>query len=51
MQFIGAAVTDIGISKQTTQDSICVKIAKTKKHGQVAMVVLCDGMAVLIKAS
>ena len=33
MQFIGAAVTDIGISKQTNQDSVCVKIAKTKKCG------------------
>ncbi len=49
MQFIGAAVTDIGISKQTNQDSVCVKIAETKKHGQVAMIVLCDGMGGLDK--
>lgn len=49
MQFIGSAVTDVGISKKTNQDSVCVKIAETKKHGQIAMVVLCDGMGGLEK--
>lgn len=49
MHFIGTAVTDVGISKKTNQDSVCVKIAQTKKHGQVAMVVLCDGMGGLDK--
>ena len=49
MQYIGSAVTDIGISKKTNQDSVCVKIANTDKHGQVAMVVLCDGMGGLDK--
>ncbi|MFR5875173.1 MAG: PP2C family protein-serine/threonine phosphatase [Eubacterium sp.] len=49
MQFLGAAVTDVGISKKTNQDSVCVKVAETKKHGQVAMVVLCDGMGGLDK--
>lgn len=49
MQFIGAAITDIGISKKTNQDSVCVKVAETKRHGQVAMVVLCDGMGGLDK--
>lgn len=49
MNFYGSAVTDVGISKKTNQDSVCVKIAETKKHGQVAMVVLCDGMGGLDK--
>ena len=49
MQFIGSAVTDVGISKKTNQDSVCVKIAETKRHGQIAMVVLCDGMGGLEK--
>lgn len=49
MRYIGSAVTDIGISKKTNQDSACVKIANTKKHGQAAMAVLCDGMGGLDK--
>lgn len=49
MNYIGTAVTDIGISKKTNQDSVCVKIAESEKHGQVAMVVLCDGMGGLAK--
>lgn len=49
MRFIGTAVTDVGISKQTNQDSVCVKIAQTKDLGQVAMIVLCDGMGGLKK--
>lgn len=49
MQFIGTAITDVGISKKSNQDSVCVKIAETKKYGQVAMAVLCDGMGGLDK--
>lgn len=49
MQFIGTAITDVGISKKSNQDSVCVKIAETEKYGQVAMVVLCDGMGGLEK--
>lgn len=49
MNFIGSAVTDIGNTKQTNQDSACIKIANSDKCGQVAMVVLCDGMGGLDK--
>lgn len=49
MNFIGSAVTDIGNTKQTNQDSACIKIANTDRLGQVAMVVLCDGMGGLDK--
>lgn len=49
MKYIGTATTDVGISKKTNQDSVCVKIAETKRHGQIAMVVLCDGMGGLEK--
>ena len=49
MNFIGTAITDVGISKKSNQDSVCVKIAETKKYGKIAMVVLCDGMGGLDK--
>ncbi len=49
MRFLASAVTDIGISKKTNQDSVCMKIAETEKYGQVAMAVLCDGMGGLDK--
>lgn len=49
MNYLGSAVTDIGISKQTNQDSVCVKIGYSPKYGQIAMVVLCDGMGGLEK--
>lgn len=49
MNFIGSAVTDIGNVKKTNQDSACVKIANSPKLGQIAMVVLCDGMGGLEK--
>jgi len=49
LKYFGSAVTDIGISKKTNQDSMCLKIADTKKHGQIAMVVVCDGMGGLDK--
>ena len=49
MRYLGSAVSDMGISKKTNQDSVCLKIAETKEHGQIAMCVLCDGMGGLAK--
>lgn len=43
MEYLAAACTDVGIRKQTNQDSVTVKIAKTL-IGNIAMVVMCDGM-------
>lgn len=48
MKYIATADTDIGISKETNQDSIGVRIANTK-DGQIVMAVLCDGMGGLSK--
>lgn len=49
MRYIGTAVTDIGISKKTNQDSVCIKVADTKRHGQIVMAIICDGMGGLSK--
>lgn len=49
MRYLGSAVSDIGISKKTNQDSVCLKIAETETHGQIAMCVMCDGMGGLEK--
>jgi serine/threonine protein phosphatase PrpC len=43
MEYLVAACTDVGIHKETNQDSVTVKVAKTR-IGNVAMVVMCDGM-------
>lgn len=43
MRFIATADTDIGISKQTNQDSILIKHA-TCTVGEVLLAVVCDGM-------
>ncbi len=48
MQFLATADTDIGISKQTNQDSILIKHAKTKR-GEIMLAVICDGMGGLSK--
>ena len=48
MKFCATADTDIGISKQTNQDSILVKHANTK-FGQILLAVVCDGMGGLSK--
>lgn len=37
------AYTDVGIRRETNQDSICVKIAATDV-GEITMAVICDGM-------
>ena len=43
MRYITSANTDIGIKKNTNQDSLSVKVAQTC-IGEVTFVVLCDGM-------
>ena len=40
--------TDIGIHKETNQDSMCVKEAQTDK-GNILFAVICDGMGGLEK--
>lgn len=49
MKYVGMAVTDIGISKETNQDSVCIKVAETPDGRQVVMTVMCDGMGGLDK--
>lgn len=49
MTYFGSASTDVGIVKKTNQDSACVKIAEFDGKGQVAMIVVCDGMGGLAK--
>lgn len=48
MKYKIAVQTDVGIRKETNQDSCCVKEAVTNK-GTVLMAVLCDGMGGLAK--
>lgn len=48
MNVLTAACTDIGIKKDTNQDSLCIKVAETD-IGKVVMAVLCDGMGGLAK--
>ncbi len=48
MTFLSAVCSDKGIQKQTNQDSICLKIAKTS-IGQVLLAVVCDGVGGLHK--
>jgi len=48
MHFTFAAETDIGITKDTNQDSILVKHGKYKNN-EILMVVICDGMGGLSK--
>lgn len=49
MRYFGSAVTDIGIKKQTNQDSVCLKIANTVDRKSVVMAIVCDGMGGLEK--
>lgn len=49
MNYFGSASTDVGILKETNQDSVCIKIADFDEKGQVAMAVICDGMGGLAK--
>lgn len=48
MRFCATADTDIGISKQTNQDSILVKHASTRL-GEILLAIVCDGMGGLSK--
>lgn len=48
MNFIVAATTDIGLTKQTNQDSHLVRVFSTVQ-GKIAFAVLCDGMGGLAK--
>lgn len=48
MNFIVSAITDIGLTKKTNQDSCSVRIFHTKQ-GKLAFAVLCDGMGGLAK--
>lgn len=49
MRYFGCALTDVGIKKQTNQDSLCLKIAKTSDNQQAVLAVVCDGMGGLEK--
>lgn len=48
MRFTATADTDIGISKDTNQDSILIKHGSTE-DGEVLMAIVCDGMGGLSK--
>ena len=48
MNFLTSAITDVGISKQTNQDSLLLKSANTK-IGNIVLGVICDGMGGLSK--
>ena len=48
MEYKIAIQTDIGIQKETNQDSCCVKEAITEK-GHILLAVICDGMGGLAK--
>ena len=48
LDYIVSAATDIGISKDTNQDSFGVKVVDTKL-GKIVVAVLCDGMGGLAK--
>lgn len=48
MHYIATADTDIGISKDTNQDSVLIKHAKTNGD-EILLAVICDGMGGLAK--
>lgn len=48
MDYIAAYHTDVGIRKETNQDSLAIKIVNTK-DGMVAFCIVCDGMGGLAK--
>lgn len=48
MEYVISAATDIGISKDTNQDSFGVKVVDTQL-GKIAIAVMCDGMGGLSK--
>lgn len=48
MNFVVSASTDVGIVKETNQDSITIKVINTKQ-GRMVFAALCDGMGGLDK--
>lgn len=48
MQYLVTADTDVGIVKQTNQDSVLIKHANTQ-IGEIVLAVICDGMGGLAK--
>lgn len=48
MNFIVSAATDIGLTKNTNQDSYAVRVLSTRQ-GKMAFAVLCDGMGGLTR--
>ena len=48
MRYIATYHTDVGISKETNQDSLALKIVDTQR-GTVAFCIVCDGMGGLSK--
>lgn len=48
MNYLSSSYTDIGIKKQTNQDSLIIKVAKTSQHN-VCLAAVCDGMGGLAK--
>lgn len=48
MEFLTAALSDVGIKKHTNQDSLMIKVADTD-YGKVCFALVCDGMGGLSK--
>lgn len=48
MEFMISATTDIGLTKNTNQDSFSVRQFRSN-YGNVVVAVLCDGMGGLAK--
>lgn len=49
MRFMTAYSTDIGLKKQTNQDSLLIQTGVSQKYGEIAFAVVCDGMGGLAK--
>ena len=48
MEFLSIAHSDVGIKKNTNQDSVLIKEASTD-YGKILLAVVCDGMGGLAK--
>jgi serine/threonine protein phosphatase PrpC len=44
MNYLVAAQTDVGTTKNINQDCFCLKVAQTKQHGDILFAIVCDGM-------
>ncbi len=49
MRFLTGYSTDIGTRKNTNQDSLLIQTAVSKRYGEIALAVICDGMGGLAK--